>query len=247
MREQSRTFGLSSHRLGFSLVELLVVIAVLMLLFSLLAPSLGRAREHAYRARCRAHLNQIMAAELLYTSGANGYLPGERAIVDWRWHLEQGGTSGKWGWKATIPTSTGLLHRLGILTDPQAWLCPKAQNDSPDDWYHNGVTDPYTYHFTTSAATMHPSYSGGAPCPDRHRRIETFPRASESIVIAEENTGMIDPAICFEAINDPWFTWPDVTEPRHMDRSQAAYLDGHVDEVEPYLEVWRHDPYCPAP
>jgi prepilin-type N-terminal cleavage/methylation domain-containing protein/prepilin-type processing-associated H-X9-DG protein len=53
-------------RRGFTLVELLVVLAVTALLAALLFPLLVRAREQAYRTTCLSNLHQIAAAHLLY-------------------------------------------------------------------------------------------------------------------------------------------------------------------------------------
>ena len=51
---------------GFTLVELLVVIGVLMVLVALLLPTLGLAREKAIQANCLSNLRQIGAAFALY-------------------------------------------------------------------------------------------------------------------------------------------------------------------------------------
>jgi prepilin-type N-terminal cleavage/methylation domain-containing protein/prepilin-type processing-associated H-X9-DG protein len=54
------------HR-AFTLIELIVVIAIVMVLVALLVPTLGAAREKARRARCLANLKQIgVAATQLY-------------------------------------------------------------------------------------------------------------------------------------------------------------------------------------
>jgi len=47
------------RRAAFTLVELLIVVAVVALLVAMLAPSLTTAREYARRARCAANLRQI--------------------------------------------------------------------------------------------------------------------------------------------------------------------------------------------
>jgi prepilin-type N-terminal cleavage/methylation domain-containing protein/prepilin-type processing-associated H-X9-DG protein len=51
---------------GFSLVELLIVIAIISLLLSILMPALGKARSAAMRIKCTNNLKQINLAMLLY-------------------------------------------------------------------------------------------------------------------------------------------------------------------------------------
>ena len=49
-------------RLGFTLVEVLVVIAIIGLLVALLIPAVQAAREAARRAQCQNNLKQISAS-----------------------------------------------------------------------------------------------------------------------------------------------------------------------------------------
>lgn len=61
---------------GFTLVELLVVIAVIGILTSLLLPVLGRSKEKARRTICLNNLKQMGAGSLLFAQDNQGQLTG---------------------------------------------------------------------------------------------------------------------------------------------------------------------------
>lgn len=61
---------------AFSLIELLVVTAILSILVSIILPSLQAAREQALSIRCRSNLHSIGHAASLYETKNNDWLPG---------------------------------------------------------------------------------------------------------------------------------------------------------------------------
>ena len=71
----------------FTLIELLITIAIIAILASMLLPALNQARERGRSASCLNNLSQIIKAQTLYSSDSNGFMVG---------HLNKGGNK-TWG------------------------------------------------------------------------------------------------------------------------------------------------------
>jgi prepilin-type N-terminal cleavage/methylation domain-containing protein/prepilin-type processing-associated H-X9-DG protein len=70
-----------ARKVAFTLVELLVVIAVIAILASLILPALSRAKAQAARTTCLSNQRQIGFAYHMYTSDNNEFYP---AQLDWQ-------------------------------------------------------------------------------------------------------------------------------------------------------------------
>ena len=80
---------------GFTLIEMLVVVAIILVLAAILIPALGKGRESARNARCASNLRQLQLASLNMAMG--GSLPLAESI----WHDNGDGTKTHWhGWVA---------------------------------------------------------------------------------------------------------------------------------------------------
>lgn len=66
---------MDEKRKNFSLIELLIVVAIIAILAGLMLPALQRAREAARAADCRSREKQIGTAFLSYANDFNSYLP----------------------------------------------------------------------------------------------------------------------------------------------------------------------------
>src|ERR1700710_1420350 len=70
------------NRLGFTLVELLVVIGIIALLISILLPSLNKARQSAKSVACLSNLKQVGNAVQMYMLDSKGRLPWGLGFMD---------------------------------------------------------------------------------------------------------------------------------------------------------------------
>ena len=66
---------------GFTLIEIIVVIAIIVILVAMLLPALGQAREKARQAVCQSNLKQMGLAMHMYLEDYDEFLPALRPNV----------------------------------------------------------------------------------------------------------------------------------------------------------------------
>lgn len=119
---------------GFTLVELLVVVAIIGILSSMLMPALARAREATRRAVCASNLRQAGMALMMYAQESDGRYP---PIQPMDCFGEGAGGSLMFDGDAMYPE---------YLTDVQILICPSSltgkQLYEDGIWFADGTNAP---------------------------------------------------------------------------------------------------------
>ena len=130
----TKTFAHGRRAVGFSLVELLVVIGVIALLISMLMPALAKSREQARRLQCLATLSSIAKAAQMHINEHKNYLP----LAGWHWNTSGGIVNNETledslSVKYDYYTDDGMKRPLPITAALAQYMGPVVRTDSREN------------------------------------------------------------------------------------------------------------------
>ena len=119
---------------SFTLLELLIVVAIIGILISVLLPSLHGSRERAMQAVCASNQSQLAVATTLYATQENNWLPAVRDNWPQKGHWQTSWLLRLvWGdyIKAMPHDSSNFSKYFDSINNP-AFKCPKGEKNLTD-------------------------------------------------------------------------------------------------------------------
>ena len=209
---------------GFTLVELLTVMAVMAMLSGLLLPALRAARGQARERVCQSNLRQLVLAAQSYAAMNEEFFPPayfrqgfDSLQIRYAWDFTT------WQEGPEVEVRPGLLWMGG--TDARIQQCPVFKGPS------NTRADPYTgYNYNTSYLGRNETVSprASAKTTDVRRPAETV-IFGDGEYAAGANKYMRAPySNPRDASFSDAFRYAGVQGFRHAGATNAAFCDGHV-------------------
>ncbi|HSW47285.1 MAG TPA: prepilin-type N-terminal cleavage/methylation domain-containing protein [Phycisphaerae bacterium] len=115
-----------ARRAGFTLIEILVVVAIVALLVSIMVPSIAAAREQGRRAVCLSNLHQSGTGFSMYAADFKQYLPS-------REHFGYYIKGSKQGFTTPQIINYGSLYGKYVGKDLHIFFCPANIEHGYDD------------------------------------------------------------------------------------------------------------------
>ncbi|HMQ16080.1 MAG TPA: DUF1559 domain-containing protein [Phycisphaerae bacterium] len=251
---------------GFTLVELLIVVAIIALLISILLPSLAAARAQARTMKCQSNARQIALGWITYASEHNSTLPGGMndfidmvtgtqppnnppQPVDYGRYrpLDWLGTIGNSGQQSDhVPSKGTIFPYVGRVEE--LYKCPQDIIDVIDGGPFGNFANETKYSYTAppllTGARMEmlraTRFADGFPANHSWQWWKSFTTQSLPWLLVEEDE---EEALAYVA-DSAWSNVDRVSDRHPGRRGMMAYLDGHAgarkfQRMPKALDSWR--------
>lgn len=233
-----RKFG--QHRPALTLVELLVVIAVIAILLALLQPALSLARAKAREVTCLNNLKQLQICAKLYSLDYDDFLLPNRNVYYVGTDKQTTGFSNNMTWCAGLApfdTTTenverGLLFKYNKSTD--IYLCPsdRSRVRTPDgELLHLRRTRSYNLSQSINGLPYPPG-TGTPPGFAKESEIDDPTPAQLLFFVGVHEESIYDSHFGIPPRGSPYADeprWWDLPAGRHSQGCSFSFADGHVE------------------
>jgi len=121
---------------AFTLIELLIVIAIIALLMAILVPALSRAKEQGKRAVCLTQIKQLQLAWNIYCDENDDKVPAGDVYFSWEFHTGHQPDQLAWHewphpFPHAMPPTKPTNHDAAY-----SWDCVRQGTCKQPEWYH---------------------------------------------------------------------------------------------------------------
>jgi len=228
-------------RRAFTLIEILVVIAIIAILLSFLLPAMERVRHRAYIADCASNLRQIGISVEQYESDNHGNFPRTKYVPGAPLVAGSGSAAGDpflpGGPQPNDMTAGVFLLLRTQHIAPAILVCPyddvfEFEPERADPMTHSNFTD-YKKNLGYSFANAYPSEAAAAAGYRLTNRM-----SAEFAIAADINPGVDahDDVTLPTAASPMIIARKAVSDSHEKDGQNVLYGDGHVD--------WNKTAFC---
>jgi len=208
---------------GFTLVELLVIIAIIAILLAILTPSVTRALEITEMLRCASRMRQVGLATIGYAGNHGERLPGPNWLL-----------ASSRGWLYSNTQMSDLAHvEAGLLwpylQSHDAYRCPADEAGDPTQLPHypnnsRAITSYCMNGSVCGYGGREKVSAGGYVYWDTYKTTDFDPT---DIIMWEADETTDAKGWWHDGANYPW---EGITR-RHTDRGNASCADGHAEWI----------------
>lgn len=245
---EHETEQMTLKKTGFTLVEMLLVVAIISILIALLLPSLGKARASAFIVTCAANQGQIGQAQAAYLFDNQWRFP---QLANWSGLIGKRGASGYYSSSSMDVTSRPLNNYVSEDRDGAEVAITECPSDLGDSFpsYNGSIKNCYREYGTSylpqwNSSVFRTALVYGVPGGTKSIGYRSISQTKNKMILADWSWHGNRPT------SDPMTRWHNNAFVRQFNTLMAdwhvEFLDYPVEDID-YAYTGNYHPAPPDP